>query len=64
METDAYAVIMHLVVLTSKHLNDKIYKITHDPGRIQGLEEDPKIGDSMHEGTNEFSCFNQFCNLC
>lgn len=30
---DAYAVIMHLVVLTSKHFNDKIYKITHDAGR-------------------------------
>lgn len=33
MEMDAYVVITHLVVLTSKHFNDKIYKITHDARR-------------------------------
>lgn len=26
---DAYAVVTHLVVLTSKHFNDKIYEVTH-----------------------------------
>lgn len=30
---DVYAVITHLVVLTSKHLNDKIYEVTHDVER-------------------------------
>lgn len=52
MEMDAYVVITHLVVLTSKHFNDKISKIIHDPERIQGLEEHPEIRDSMHEATN------------
>lgn len=33
METDAYAVTTHLVVLTSKHFNDQICKITHDAGK-------------------------------